>query len=162
MIYPLKSLVAFQYRKPLLNLPPLCHGCGAPFTVAHVLDCRVGGLVGQHHNEVVDAVGNLASLAWGQVTREPDVCESSNDPSGVTLTVDLQVHGVSQPQVDVLFDVHVVDQDVPSHCNHLPQIVLCSAEAEKKQKYVEACLACHACFMPLCFALQCCGWLGLI
>ena len=48
-----------------------------------------------------DAVGDLASSAWGQVTREPVVCESSNDPSGVTVIADLQVRGVWQPQVDV-------------------------------------------------------------
>ena len=29
-------------------------GCGAPFTVAHALDCRVGGLVGWRYNEVSD------------------------------------------------------------------------------------------------------------
>jgi len=54
-----------------LDLPPLCDGCGAPFTVEHALDCCIGGLIGQQHNEVRDAVGDLASLAWGQVTKEP-------------------------------------------------------------------------------------------
>ena len=61
-----------------------------------------------------DAVGDIASLAWGQVIREPVVCKSSNDPSGVTLITDLRVRGAWQPQVDILFDVRVVDTDVPS------------------------------------------------
>ena len=63
-----RDALALRYRKPLLDLPPFCDGCGAPFTVEHSLDCRVGGLVGRRHNEVRDAVGDLASLAWGQVT----------------------------------------------------------------------------------------------
>ena len=105
-----------------------------------------------------DAVGDLTSLALGQVTRKPAVCKSSDDPSGVTLIADLQVHGIWQPQVDVLFDVHVVETDAPTYCNHSPQIVLRSAEAVKKQKYLEACLACYACFTPLCFSID--GMLG--
>ena len=58
--------LALHYRKPLLDLPPFCDGCGAPFTVEHSLDCHVGGLVDHRHNEVRDAVGDLASLAWDQ------------------------------------------------------------------------------------------------
>ena len=53
-----------------------------------------------------DAVGDLASLVWGQVTKEPIVCESSStDPSSVTWIADLWICGVWQPQGDVLFDV---------------------------------------------------------
>ena len=142
-----RDALALRYRKPLLDLPPFCDGCGAPFTVEHSLDCRVGGLVGRRHNEVRDAVGDLAFLAWGQVTREPVICESSpGDPSSVTLIADLWVRGVWQPQVDVLFDVCVVDTDAPSYCGRTPQAVLGSVEAEKKRKYLEACLARHACW----------------
>ena len=127
-----RDALALQYRKLLLYLPPLCDRCGAPFTVKHALDCLVGGLVRQCHNEVRDAVGDLASLTWGQVTKEPVVCESSTDPSSVTLIAEFRIRGVWQPQVDVLFDVHFVDTDAPSYCNRSPQIVLRSAEAEKK------------------------------
>ena len=154
-----RDALALRYRKPLLDLPPFCDGCGAPFTVEHSLDCRVGGLVGYRHNEVRDAVGDLASLAWGQVTREPVICESSPvDPSSVTLIADLQVRGVWQPQVDVLFDVRVVDTDAPSYRGRSLQAVLDSAEAEKKRKYLEACLARHAGFTPLYFLID--GMLG--
>jgi len=40
---------------------------------------------------------------------------SPADSSDVTLIADLWVHGVWQPQVDILFDVHVVDIDAPSY-----------------------------------------------
>ena len=142
--------MALHYKKPLLDLPPFCDGRGTPFTVEHPLDCRVGGLVGQAHNEVRDAVGDLASLAWGQVTKEP-IESSSTNPSSVTLTADLQIRGVWQPQGDVLFDAHVTDVDVPSYRSRSPQAVLCSVEVEKKHKYMEDCLAHHVSFTPLCF-----------
>ena len=71
-----------------MDLPSFCDECGAPLTVEHALYCCTGSLVEQCHNEVIDAIGDLASLAWGQVTREPAVCESSNDPFGVTLIAD--------------------------------------------------------------------------
>ena len=41
-----RDALALLYKKTLLDLLPLCDGCGAPFTVEHALDCRVGGLVG--------------------------------------------------------------------------------------------------------------------
>ena len=63
-----------------------------------------------------DAAGDLASLAWGQVTKEPVVCVSSSaDPSSVTLIADLWIRVVCQPQGVVLFDVHVTDVDAPSY-----------------------------------------------
>ena len=64
---------------------------------------------------------------------------ASADPSGVTLIADLCVHGVWQPQVDVLFDVCVIDTDAPSYRSRSPQVVLSSVEAEKKHRYLEAC-----------------------
>ena len=81
-----------------------------------------------------DAVGDLASLAWGQVTKKPIVCESSStDPSSVTLIAGLRILGVWQPQGDVLFDVRATDVDAPSW---LPRsfttgcVVFCGGEEE--------------------------------
>jgi len=92
----------------LLNLPPYCDGCGAVFSVEHALDGRVGGLVGQWHNEVRGAIGDLASLAWGQVQKEPVICEETVDSCDDTLIGDLRVQGVWQLQTDAVFDIHVV------------------------------------------------------
>ena len=66
--------LALRYRKPLLSLPSVCDGCGAPFSVDHALDCRFGGVVTCRHNEVRDAFGDLASLVWSPVVKEPIVC----------------------------------------------------------------------------------------
>ena len=101
--------------------------------VEHALDCRVGGLVSQCHNEVWDAIRDLSSLVWKQVQKEPIVCESTvDDSTSETLIADLGVCGVWEPRVDAIFDVHVVDTDAPSYCSRSPQAVLRSAEVEKK------------------------------
>jgi len=69
--------LALHYRKPLLCLPNVCEGCGAPFSMEHALDCCYGGLVGRRNNEVRDAFGDLASLVWGPVLKELVVCDRS-------------------------------------------------------------------------------------
>ena len=62
-----RDALALRYRKPLLNVPDFCDGCGSTFDLAHALDCRKGGLVIQRHNEVRDAFGDLSALVWSQV-----------------------------------------------------------------------------------------------
>jgi len=54
-------------QKPLLCLPPCFDGCGAPFSIEHALDCRIGGLVGQRHNEVQGAFGAYQNIPMGIV-----------------------------------------------------------------------------------------------
>ena len=39
----------------------------------HAIDCKKGGLVTQRYNEVRDALGDIAALAYKEVTREPVV-----------------------------------------------------------------------------------------
>ena len=74
---------------------PTCDGCGAPFTITHALDCHVGGLVARRRNEVRDAFGNLDSLVWNQVHREPIVRESHDAADGSALVADLCVQGLN-------------------------------------------------------------------
>ena len=78
------------------DLPSKCDGCGASLTMQHALDCKVGGLVIQRHNELRDCIGDIAA----QVVREPIVREAEGD-SGLWL--DLGVCGVWQPQAEALF-----------------------------------------------------------
>ena len=60
------------------------------FSIEHALSYRFRGLVICGHNEVRDAVGDLASLVWGNVIHEPVVCEQSA-ASGGALVADLCV-----------------------------------------------------------------------
>ena len=84
-----RDALTVRYRKPLLCVPPCCDGCGALSSLNHFLICRKGGLIVQRHNEIRDAIGDLATLLWGQVKREPVVSEDSDD--GI-LVADLGVH----------------------------------------------------------------------
>ena len=106
--------LALCYRKPLLSLPAVCDGCGAPFSIEHALDCHFGGLVSCRHNEVCDAFGELASLVWSPVVKEPVVQDGS--ASADALIADLCVRGVWGPQTEALFDIRVVDTDTRSYC----------------------------------------------
>ena len=48
----------------IVNCPACCDGCGEDFSLTHALDCRKGGLVTQHHNEIRDVLGDLKEW-WG-------------------------------------------------------------------------------------------------
>ena len=112
--------LAVRYKKPLLNIPPSCDGCGSPSSLDHFLISKKGGLITQRHNEIRDAIGDLLALVWGSVKREPVVKDISHDDSGKVLIADLCVRGVWLPQVKVLFDVHVIDTDAQSYLRHPP------------------------------------------
>ena len=73
------ALQAIRYKKPLLSVPPFCDGCGSPSSLDHFLICRKGGLIIQHHNEIRDAIGDLAALVWGPVRCEPIVKDAQDD-----------------------------------------------------------------------------------
>jgi len=88
-----RDALAVHYKKSLLELPPICNGCGTPSSLyCHALVCREGSLIIQRHNEVRDAIGDIATLAWKHVHHEPVICEASSDDDA--LIVDLGIRGV--------------------------------------------------------------------
>ena len=95
-------------------MPKSCDGCGSELSIEHALDCRFGGQVNRCHNEIRDAIGDLASLVWGSVVCEPVVCDKPSSSDGA-LVADLCVRGVWNHQSAVLFDIHVVDTDAQSY-----------------------------------------------
>jgi len=129
--------LALRYKKPLLSLPSVYDGCGASFSIEHALDCCFGGLVSHRRNEVRDAFGDLASLVWLPVMKEPIVCD--NSAGADTLIADLCVCGIWEPQTKALFDIRVVDTDARSYRARSPHDILSSPEGEKKRKYLQAC-----------------------
>ena len=151
-----RDALSLRYNWSLMLMPPTCDGCGAAFTLSHALDCRRGGLVVRRHNEIRDALEDLASLAYKDVIREPVVRDGDADGPG--LIADLGVRGVWQPQGEALFDVRVVDTDAQSYISRSVADVLVSAEEEKKRKYRLAAEACHASFSP--FVISVDGALG--
>jgi len=75
-----RDALCLCYHHPLSLIPASCDGCGEDFSLTHVLDCRKGGLVTQRHNEVRDALGDLAALGYSEVVREPIVCDENGSP----------------------------------------------------------------------------------
>ena len=149
-----RDALAICYRKPLLNVPSDCDGCGATLSLSHTLSCHKGGLVIQRHNEIRDAFGDLAAFVWNQVRREPVVREPDSSCSSLVLVADLAVREVWSPQVDVLLDIHVTDTDTSSYVDQAPLAILRRAEAEKKDKYLKACEERRALFTRLCVTVD--------
>ena len=114
------------------RLHSVCDGCGELFTLGHALDCKKGGLVTQRHNEVRDALGDIAALAYRDVVHEPIVRESDESRGINALVADLRIRGVWQPQTAALFDIRVVHTDAQSYVGRSVQVVLKSAELDKK------------------------------
>ena len=129
-------------------------GCGHLFSLSHALSCRKGGLIIQRHNEIRDAIGDLASQVWSQVRREPVVRESDTDNESPTLVADLGVRGVWLPQSEALLDIRVIDTDAQSYSNRSPRDVIKIAENEKKKKYSRACDDRRAQFTPICVSVD--------
>ena len=83
------------------------------FRLVHGLDFKKGGLVTQRHNEVRDALGDIAALAC-KMTRELVVREADEERGVSAPIADLGVRGVWQPQIEALFDIGVIDTLTPS------------------------------------------------
>ena len=84
------------------------------------------------------------------------MCDESGGAD--TLITDLCVHGVWKAQTKAKFDIRVVDTDARSYLARSPCDILCSAEGEKKRKYLQACQNRHATFTLLCVSVD--GMLG--
>ena len=103
----------------------------------------------QRHNEVRNALGDLASLVYKDLIHEP-IVQEANDACGIpSLVADLSIRGVWQSQTVALFDIRVIDTDAPLYLHRDVASVLSSAEEEKKRKYNDAAEARRASFTPL-------------
>ena len=141
--------LAVRYNKPLLKLPGSCDGCGAAFSLDHGLNCAKGGNVIRRHNEVRDALGQLAALAYPHVTVEPVVREpAAHNPTDTGLVCDLTVRGLWSSQTEALIDCRIVNTDAQSYAHRSVKAVLESTAAAKKTKHRQACNDRRADFSP--------------
>ena len=111
----------------------------APFNFEHTLICRKGGLVVQRHNDVRDAIGDMASRIWNQEKKEAIVKEADGESQSLALIAGLAVWDVWKYQVKALFDIQVMDSDAQFYLSHSPRDLLVNAEKGKKIKYEQAC-----------------------
>ena len=85
-----------------------------------------------------DCLGGMAALVWPRVIREPLVWEGDPAADDPGLRLELGIRGVWQLQVEVLFDIRVIDTDTPSYRRHSPVSILDSGAFEKKRVYCSA------------------------
>ena len=86
-----RDALCVRYRKPLKRSFSKCDGCQPDFDLHHALSCKKCGLVTLLHNEIRDAVGDLASVLWKDVKREPVVKEPDVEKGTPALIVDLSI-----------------------------------------------------------------------
>ena len=77
-----------HYGYTLPDLPIQCNGCHQCFSIEHALQCKKGGLVVAHHNEIHDEVRHLAATTFtpNAVCNEPSIhqvapCTVMNAPA---------------------------------------------------------------------------------
>ena len=97
-----RDALEMRYKKPLLNIPALCDGCGPTFDFLHALSCRKCGLITKCHNEVRDVIDDPSALVWSPRIREPVVREANLQDNTQALRVDLAFGRVWGPQIEVL------------------------------------------------------------
>ena len=102
------------------------------YSTEHALNCKRGALVTQYHKEVRDALGDIATMVYCNVLREPIVSEADPDNKKPGLIAYLGVRRLWQPQTEALLNVCVVDTNVQSYRHRSIQAVLASVEEEKK------------------------------
>ena len=146
-----RDKLSVRYNKNLIASPTFCDGCQSQFTLWHALACRKCGLLILRHNEIRDALGDLASLVWKDVEREREsvIREYNAQDETPALIADLFCRGVYVRQGGASFDIRVSDIDAISYQNRSPMSVLHSAEVEKKTKYSDACQERHMSFTTL-------------
>jgi hypothetical protein len=147
-----------------LALPERCDGCDAKFTVAHALSCKKGGLVLLRHNDIAAEWHSLcaSALTPSAVSDEPLILTGRDIP-GVTgngtdlppdLRGDIAAHGFWRRGTTAIFDVRVTDTDAPSNRGMDPAKILKRHEKEKRDKYLDLCLARRRHFTPLVFSVD--------
>ena len=96
-----------------------------------------------------DALGDLASIAFRDVIREPIVRDADPVRGLPDLVADLGVRRLWAAQTEALLDIRVMDTDAQSYTSRTVDSVLLSAENEKKKKYLDAVDTRHASFCHL-------------
>ena len=144
----------YGLRPSKLKLADRCDGCGCGFSVGHALSCKVGGLVGQRHDDTRDEAGALCAMALteSRVSYEPmifygtgvnagqrgdaEAAADSNGNLGDESRGDVSAHGLYKRGQSAVLDicVTVTDTDSNSYKQTLSEKVLEKAAKRKKQR----------------------------
>ena len=158
--------LAMRYGFEPLGMPEMCDGCNQRGGLRHALQCKVGGLIAQRHDEVRDELVLLCKQAFSPkvVRDEPRIPntgplrgekgseakaeeavkvvkgnggEDEDDVGDNAERGDLLVRGFWGRQVPCVVDVRVTDTDSKSAISRKVEKVLGGQEKEKKRKYLQ-------------------------
>ena len=102
------------------------------------------------HDQMRDECALLAEMAYGKVTIEPYLKDSSGTLIDRDLRADFMVNGVWERQRVAFFDNRILDADAPSRFsrNISYETAMRAAVREKRQLYGNACEDLRASFTP--------------
>ena len=161
--------IKIRYGHRPKGLPDRCDGCGKGFTVEHALSCKVGGLVGQRHDDVRDEWADLCTKAttFNRVSTEPPIkygngvsatCCDGAEEEGADLgdesRGDVGCFGFWKKRRFAIFDIRITDTDAKSYGTTKSAKLLERMEKEKKDKYSEACLERRRDFTPMVYSVD--------
>jgi hypothetical protein len=159
-----RDAIHIRYGITPPDLPEVCDGCDARFTLQHALGCKKGGLVIFRHNEIRDELVHMAgkALTPSAVRDEPlirpcrnvekvNTCpatQTNAKPASEDDRGDILLRGFWARGTDCIVDVRVTNTDAKSYRHRDPSKVIATQEKEKKRKYLEPCLEQRRHFTP--------------
>ena len=142
-----RDQLAICYHHEPSRLPPMCDGCGVPFSLQHGLNCAKGGLVKHGHNNLRNNDTKFADLTWGGVSLEPVIASVNIRADQLFLQADWTVKGVWEGNRVAFFDNRIIHADASSYVKtNLSWEAVANA---KKAKYCLAIEDLRGSFTPL-------------
>ena len=154
-----RDALAIRYGWRPKNLPQKC-SCGAENTIAHCLDCKLGGFVTMRHNQTRNTIARLLQKAGCKgVEIEQQLLPVEGELDGVKgvekgdeARMDVTAFGLWGAWQRAFFDIRVFDPIAPSYAQKSINTLFQTHEKEKKRKYNKRILEIEkASFTPLVF-----------
>ena len=151
-----RDALFLQYSLEPPDLPTHCDICKAKFRISHTLDCKMGGLITAHHNNLCDGILDMVGKAFtpSHVRNDPLVfagcavkrLKAKQDGAGGSTYQDgappsesteqkgdLLIRDLRKNGTDSVHDMRVVNTDAKSHSEKTSGKCLQDAESGKKR-----------------------------
>ena len=134
--------IYMRHGWPILSLPLQC-ACGAPFSVQHSLDCKLGGYRSLQHNEVRDLFAEcLREAKFHAVETEPTLQSLSGEAfkfksanKDDDARSDVKCLGFWRKMRQAYFDIKVVSPLARSYVSRSQPSIYRDAEKSKMREY---------------------------
>ena len=144
-----------RYGRPLKGLPAM-YPCVQKYNVTHALNCKKGGFVAMHHNNLRDSEADMLSKIVNDVETEPELEPVTGEIiaglSGNASRPDIRAKGVWRAGQNAVFDVRVTNTNSPSQIHLTTESILKKHVQKKKRNYDRRIMSIeHGTFTPLVF-----------